>query len=389
MDRDLPITQYVDRPGVLDLSWGHPCPLLLPTESWRTAAQTALTTYGWQALAYGHEAGPGPLREWIASHLVDIDQRGGDPSEVFVTGGASHALALAAAVLAEPGDVVLVDSPTYYLAFRTLLDRGVELVPAATDADGPDPVAIDESIATYRRRGRRVPLLYMVPTFGNPTGRSLPDRRRRELVELAQRTGLTIVEDDTYRELGYDGATPPSLWSLTGGESVVRLGSFSKTVAPGLRLGWINATREFVGRVSRLGYVHSGGGVNHTMALAMATFGASGEYRNHVSTVRRGYAARRDALAEALRAATPSLEVPTPAGGWFLWLRLPPGVRAATLLPIAERHGMSFMEGDKFYAGAIAGHDHIRLSFSLLTPPELAEAAGRLSSAVRDCTTAS
>jgi len=382
MDRDLPITQYVDRPGVLDLSWGHPCPLLLPTESWRSAAQSALMTYGWQALAYGHEAGPGPLREWIAAHLEDIDDRGGDPAEVFVTGGASHALALTAAVLAEPGDVVLVDSPTYYLAFRTLRDRGVDVVGVAADADGPDPAAVEEMISTYHGRGRRVPLLYLVPTFGNPTGRSLPDRRRRELVGLAHRIGLTIVEDDTYRELGYDGTTPPSLWSLAGGESVVRLGSFSKTVAPGLRLGWINASVELMNRLMRLGYVHSGGGVNHTSALTMATFGSSGEYGNHVAAIRRGYAARRDALVGALRASIPSLDVPSPAGGWFVWLRLPPGTQAAGLLPIAERHGMSFIEGDKFYAGATAGHDHIRLSFSLLTEPELREAASRLASAL-------
>src|SRR5262249_56325088 len=135
-----------------------------------------------------------------------------------------------------------------------------------------------EQVAALRGAGRRVPMLYLVPTFGNPTGRSVPDDRRAALVDLAGRAELTIVEDDTYRELVYDGTAPPSLWSLATHAYVVRLGSFAKTVAPGLRLGWMNAAPEIVDRVTRLGYVHSGGGVNHLTALAMATFGGSRSY---------------------------------------------------------------------------------------------------------------
>src|SRR5262249_54419116 len=150
--------------------------------------------------------------------------------------------------------------------------HGVELVTAATDHDGPVPEAVADQVAALRGAGRRVPMLYLVPTFGNPTGRSVPEPRRAELVDLAGRAELTLVEDDTYRELFYEGSAPPSLWSRAGHEHVVRLGSFAKTVAPGLRLGWVNAAPGFVKRLVRLGYVHSGGGVNHATALAMATF---------------------------------------------------------------------------------------------------------------------
>jgi DNA-binding transcriptional MocR family regulator len=277
--------------------------------------------------------------------------------------------------------VVLVDAPTYHLAFRVMLDHGVELVTATTDHDGPVPEALAEQVAALRGAGRRVPMLYLVPTFGNPTGRSLPQPRRAELVDLAGRAELTLVEDDTYRELVYEGVAPPSLWSLAAHEHVVRLGSFAKTVAPGLRLGWINAAPSVVDRLTRLGYVHSGGGVNHTTALAMGAFGASGAYDAHVESVRRAYAGQRDALVGALAATLPG---DVPDGGWFLWRELPAGLTAADLLPVAERHGTSFVPGGLFHADGLGGAHHIRLSYSLLTADKLAEAGRRLAVAIAE-----
>ncbi|HEY7175918.1 MAG TPA: PLP-dependent aminotransferase family protein [Micromonosporaceae bacterium] len=390
MGRDLPIIQFEDRPGILDLSWGHPAPNLLPVEEWLEAVREATTAYGFQTLAYGADPGPGPLREWIASRLSEVDAAS-EPTEIFVTGGASHALALTTAVLAEPGDVAIVDSPTYHLAFPTLRDHGVELVGAPADDDGIDVDALSAVIESLRRQGRRVPMLYVVPTFGNPTGRSLPDNRRRALVDLALRSGITIVEDDTYRELVYDGVAPTSLWGTASTaigrahpstvEPVIRLGSFAKSVAAGLRLGWIQASPAYVARVARLGYVHSGGGVNHAAAVAMAAFGMSDRYTRHLSTIREQYALRRDALVNALGAEL--ADIPRPAGGWFVWLRLPSGVRANSLLAIAERHGVSFLPGTEFYVDGRSGADRVRLSFSMLTPDDLTEAGSRLVSAIR------
>jgi DNA-binding transcriptional MocR family regulator len=362
------ILQFVDRPGLLDLGWGHPRPELLPTDGWQTATEQTLHRYGWQALTYGHPAGPGPLVEWLAGHA------GSRASEVFVTAGASHALALVTEVLCQPGDVVLVDSPTYHLAFRTLLDRGVDLVSVPAD----DPTAVAWTLDRLRRDGRRVPMCYLVPTFNNPTGRSLPPDRRTALIDWARRSGVTLVEDDTYRELVYDGVAPPALWTLAEGGPVVRLGSFAKTVAPGLRLGWINAAPEVIDRLVGLGYVHSGGGVNHAAAMTMATFGASGAYDAHTASLRSRYAEQRDALVAAL---SPVLPVPVPAGGWFLWTRLPDGMTSRSLLPVAERAGVSFADGAQFHVDGDGG-GHIRLAYSMLAPDDLVEAAGRLIRAV-------
>lgn len=363
----MPIVQLAERPG-FDLGWGHPRPDLLPLAGWARATTKALQTYGWQALTYGHPAGPAPLIEWLC-------ERAGDtvPAQVFVTAGASHALALVAEVLTQPGDVVLVDSPSYHLAFPILADRGVRLVRAPADDRGLDPARLPPS--------DRAPLLYLVPTFANPTGRSLPDDRRRALADLARRGAVTIVEDDTYRDLAYDSPAPDSLWRLAGGRGVVRIGSFAKTVAPGLRLGWLSGDPGLVDRLSRLGYVHSGGGVNHTTALAMAAFGRDGDYDRHLARLRSAYREQRDALAGAL--AEHGLPVEAPGGGWFVWVPLPDGVSATRLLPVAERHGVSFVPGPQFYVDGAGGDDRVRLSFSRLPGPDLAAAAERLAAAVQ------
>jgi 2-aminoadipate transaminase len=372
-DVGVPIVQFEDRP-LLDLGWGHPRADLLPGDGWARATGHALRAYGWQALTYGHPAGPAPLIEWLC-------ERAGDtvPEQVFVTAGASHGLDLAVSALSRPGEVVLVDSPSYHLAFPILADRGLTLVRAPADEHG---LLVEETRSLIESLGVSAPLLYLVPTFANPTGRSLPPERRRELAALARQGVVTVIEDDTYRDLYYDAPAPPSLWSLSGGRGVVRLGSFAKTVAPGLRLGWITGTPDLVADLSRLGYVHSGGGVNHTTAMTMAIFGPDGSYERHVARLRDEYGSQRDALVEALQSV--GLPAEAPGGGWFVWLALP--ASAERLLPTAERHGVSFVPGPQFWLDGSGGENRARLSFSRLPARDLTEAARRLATAVSDPT---
>lgn len=370
----LPVIQYVGAEGVLDLGWGHPDPTLLPIEAWARSTSEAVRAAGWTALTYGYATGPGPLLEWLTVHIGAVDGRAPEPAELFVTAGASQGLELAATVLARPGDVVLVDSPTYHLALRVLADHGVELRAAPTDAEGIDPAATARLVGDLRAAGRQVPMLYTVPTFNNPSGASMPVPRRRELVDALD--GVTIVEDDTYRELAYDGPAPPSLWSLAP-SGVVRLGSFAKTVAPGLRLGYLTADASFVRRLASRGYVDSGGCVNHTSAMALAHFATSGGYEAHVSALREAYRQRRDALVAALRAAAPGVEFAVPAGGWFLWLRVPD---AASLARRARERGVGLLSGERFHVDG-GGRHHLRASFSMYGPADLAEAARRFARA--------
>jgi 2-aminoadipate transaminase len=379
---DLPIAQYVPDDAVLNLGWGYPSPGLLPVREWAAAVEQALASYGWQALAYGRNPGPGPMLDWLCARLGVIDGRAPELAEVFVTAGASHALELTCGALTAPGDTVLVDSPTYHLALRLIADHGVRIVGVPADESGLDPVGTAALLDRLRAEGRRVPLLYLVPTYGNPTGRSLPPDRRAALVELAARTGLVIVEDDTYRELSYPPAVaPPSLWSQAPPGSVVRLGSFAKSVAPGLRLGFLTGAAAFVRALAERGVVDSGGGVNHTTAMSMVGFGDSGAYDRHLRVARAAYAARRDALAGAVRGLPVRFEVPE--GGWFLWLSLPDHAPVERLLDIAPRHGVAFLPGTRSYAAADDGRYRARVSFSLYAPDELVEAARRLGSALR------
>jgi 2-aminoadipate transaminase len=376
-DGVMPVIQYVGTEGVIDLGWGHPDPELLPVDEWSEATGEALRGAGWTALTYGYAAGPEPLLEWLTGHLGTVDGRAPQPDELFVTAGASHGLDLVCTVLARPGDVVLVDAPTYHFALRMLADREVRLRAAPTDRHGIDPERTARLVRGLRAAGERVALLYTVATFNNPSGASLPVWRRRELV--AALDGVPIVEDDTYRELAYGEPPPPSLWSLAGGAApVIRLGSFSKTVAPGLRLGYLTADASFIRRLTSRGYVDSGGCVNHTNAMVMARFGTSGGYGAHVARLRTAYRQRRDTLVDALREYAPNVGFDVPDGGWFLWLRVP---RAAPLARLCAQRGVGLLTGERFYVDG-GGHGRLRASFSLFGPAELAEAARRFGAAV-------
>ena len=351
--------QYVDRPDLVDLGWGHPAPALLPVDEWRAAAGKALDV---EALTYGFGTGPASLKDFIAGRLDVTDALSPVHEQICVTAGASAGLELVTGLLAPPGATVLVDSPTYHLALRILADRDVTVRPL--DLSRPLPAAA---------------LLYAVPTFANPTGRSMSMERRVALVDACAGKDITIVEDDTYREMSYVDSVPPSLWSLNP-RGVVRVGSFAKSVAPGLRLGYLTAWPEFVARIADRGHVDSGGGLNHATAMTMAEFGRSGAFEAHLRRILPVYRQQRDVLVDAIARHVPAAELAVPDGGWFLWLRLP--VDGDALLPVAERHGVSFVPGARFCVPPASGASFIRLSFSMLEPSLLEQGARRLGAAV-------
>jgi DNA-binding transcriptional MocR family regulator len=362
---------------LVNLTTGHPLPDALPVESWAAAGVAAAREYGAQLLDYGNGAGPAPLVEWLCDRLSQTDTRAPAPGEVFVAGGASHGLDLACAALVRSGDTVLVDAPTYFLAFQIFADYTTDIRPVPTDGDGIDPDATDALISSLHAAGQRVALLYLVPTFSNPTGQSLAGERRAALVAVARRHGVVVLEDDTYRELAYDAPAPPSLWSLAESGEVVRVGSFAKTVAPGLRLGWLTAPPSLVDTFAARGYIRSGGGVNHATALTMAQFCTSGAYLDHLGTIVARYREQRDLLVGAVRRELPGVAFTPPGGGWFVWLALPDGGDAVELLPSAEAAGVSYLPGPRCFVDN-SGERYLRLSFSLLPPDRMAEGVRRL-----------
>jgi DNA-binding transcriptional MocR family regulator len=378
--------QEVPRPGVIELAFGVPDPALLPVAEFAQAADGALRELGGQALTYGVGEGPPQLREQLRRRIAETEGRPPGPDELAVTGGVSEAFGRLLTTLTRPGDTVLVELPTYSLALSMLRDHPVRVVGVPIDEDGVDVAGVERACDEAERAGSTVRLLYTIATFHNPTGISLGSARRRELVELAAARGVLVVEDDVYRDLAYDGPAPPSLWSLAP-SAVARLGSFSKSLAPGLRVGWLTAPAAVVERYVQSGVVDSGGCVSQFAAVVTARFVERGGYEPHVAMLRAEYRHRRDALAGALRQhLPPRCGFALPAGGYFIWVGLPPGLRATALLAVADAHGVSFQPAARSHIDGSDGG--LRVAFSLYRPDDLVEGARRLGAAVREALSA-
>ncbi len=378
----LPDIQLSTRPGIIEFGWGHPDPTVLPTAFMAEAAALTLTRDGRNALAYGAEQGPGRLIELVRTQL-SADADAPPAEQVMITGGISQALDMLCAQLSRPGDVVLVEAPTYHLAMRIFHDRGLRLVQIPSDAHGLHVEAADAMLAMLRSRGEQVAFLYVVANFGNPTGNSLALARREALARLAQLQNLPVIEDDAYGLLGYDMPPPPSIYSLAPGGPIVRLGSFAKILAPGLRLGWMFADPALVQRCTLSGLLDSGGGVNHFTAQVVAGMIELGHLKTHLEQLRTTLRSRRDTLLEALARYLPAGCTWNPAlGGFFIWVRLSAHMNAAALLPVAEQAGVSYLPGTRFFAEE-GGERYLRLSFSLLPPAELTAGARRLGSVLK------
>lgn len=366
--------QYTHAAGVIDLTWGHPDPSTFALEAIGDATASVLVSHGWQTLTYGAAHGAGYTRDAIAAHLTATDVAV-EADEVIVTAGSSGGLDLLLTMLATPGDVVIVEQPTYFLALRMFADHGLRIVGVTSDEHGPDPEAVAEVAAAAGARGGRT-FLYLVPTFANPTGRCMSKDRQLALLEVARTTQVLVIDDDVYRDTS--PTAPPSMWSLDR-EIVMRLGSFSKSLSPGLRVGYLTAGAEIIDRIGGCGLLDSGGGVNHFASMVVAELMHSGIFREIATTGQARYAERRAALAAAL---DPQLFTFTaPDGGYFLWLQLPDGVSSSQAVAAAHDKGVDVSDGRKFFVDA-PDSNSVRVSFSMLSPDLLQEGARRLNSAV-------
>ena len=384
MTVSLPDIQLHLRPGIVELSWGHPDMALLPVDGLARAAEVALERDGPLALSYGAEAGPGCLIEHLCARLARWEGVSPSPEQMMITGGVSQALDMLCTLLTRPGELVLVESPVYHLALRIFRDHALNLVPVPSDDEGLHVDGLEEMLEALRQQGRRPRFLYTVPTFNNPTGATMGLERRKALMALALRERLLVLEDDVYRELWYESLPPPSLYSLVPAGPVIRLGSFSKVLAPGLRLGWMLAPPEIVRRCVTSGQLDSGGGVNHFTAHVVAAFVELGLLDQQVGMLRTSYRQRRDALLSSLASHLPDgCEWVRPGGGFFVWLRLPSGLDSDTFLPVAEEAGVSYVGGACFFAEK-GGERHCRLSFTLLSAEDFDTGAHRLGAALRE-----
>ncbi|NGN65409.1 PLP-dependent aminotransferase family protein [Streptomyces sp. A7024] len=362
------------RPGVISFAGGLPAPELFDAGALQESFAAALGRPH-QSLQYSTTDGDPDLREAIAARYAARGFRV-DAGELLVTSGSQQALSLAATALLDEGDVALVEDPGYLAALQCFTFAGARTVPVATDDDGILPDALEETV-----RRERPKLLYLVPNFQNPTGRTLPADRRRAIAALAARYGFWIVEDDPYGELRYDGTPlPPVAAEPAAADRTILLGSLSKIMAPGLRLGWLHAPEA---ALSACATAKQSADL-HTSTVAQAAAAAyltRYDLDAHVAKMRGVYAERRDAMLAGLPAALPVGSTwNRPDGGMFIWARLPEDRDATTLLRRAVDQDVAFVPGAPFYAGE-PDRATLRLSFTSYPPAEIDEGLARLAKA--------
>jgi 2-aminoadipate transaminase len=367
------ILKVTERPEVISFAGGLPSPLTFPTEAMRAALDRVLEQSGREALQYSTTEGYAPLRAWIAAR-VGTPSAPVDADDVLIVSGSQQGLDLLAKVLIDPDDTVLVETPTYLGALQSFSLFSPRYVSVASDEDGLIPDALDASM-----RGAK--FLYCLPNFQNPTGRLMSAERRHRLAERARELDLLILEDDPYGALSYDGETPPSIRSLAP-ERTVYMGSFSKVLAPGLRLGYVIAPRALRSKLVQAKQATD----LHTATLSqMAVFEVvkDGFLDSHIPTIRALYKQQCAAMLAALARHMPDgVRWNTPRGGMFLWAELPAGIDATAVLARAVEVNVAFVPGAPFYA-AEPVKEALRLAFVTVPPARIEEGVERLAGVVR------
>jgi 2-aminoadipate transaminase len=358
------ILKVTEKPGILSMAGGLPSPETFPAEAMRAAADKVLRDTPREALQYAASEGYGPLREWVAQSLQRHGMRV-HPGQVLITTGSQQGLDLVGKVLVDGGSRVLVETPTYLGALQAFTPYEPLIDPVASDEEGPLP----EAMAAAVRRAEVPRFFYVLPNFQNPTGRCMSEARRAAVAQQAQALGLPLVEDNPYGDLWFD-APPAAPLAARWAEGTVYLGSFSKVLAPGLRLGYMVAPEPLYPKLLQAKQAAD----LHTPAFNQRLVHEvirNGFLDEHVPTIRARYAAQRDAMRQALERYMPAgCRWNAPTGGMFFWVELPPEVDALALLPLAVEAGVAFVPGAAFYAREPRAHT-MRLSFVTLTPEQI------------------
>jgi len=356
--------------GPITFARGAPSLDIVDVDGLREAADRALRTDHPGAFAYGTSVGYPPLREWIA------DRHGVTPAEVMVTNGSMQADALLFEHLVGEGDAVVVERPTYDRTLLSLRNRGAVLYAVELEQDGIDV----DALAALLQGGTELRLAHVIPNFQNPAGYTLSTPKRERLVELAAQHGFTLFEDDPYAEIRFAGDPLPTMLSLDGAGRVIYASSFSKTVCPGIRVGYLVGSEETIAQLCRMGtetYISP----NMVAQAIVHEFCASGAIDRSIATVKENLRRRAETLGEALERELPEARFVVPEGGYFLWVELPEEIDVAELDQAATERGVKFVRGTDFMLEG--GENALRLAYSGVTPEQIEEGVKRLAEAAR------
>jgi DNA-binding transcriptional MocR family regulator len=364
--------------GTINFSVGQPSADLLPLALLANASTRYFKSAQPLELNYGERQGDLRFRTALAAFLNASPGCSATPQSLLLSGGISQALDFLCGIFTCPGDTVFVEEPSYPYSFQIFRDHGLNLVPVPLNADGMDLARFEQLLAAHRPK-----LVYTIPSFHNPTGRTLDQARRERLVALSREYGFIIVADEVYQLLYHGAPPPPSFGTLVEQGNVFSLGSFSKILAPGLRLGWIQAGAELMSRLCASGALVSGGNFNRFTSHLVSGIMETGELASFVTQLRSSYAARADAMHQALRRHLDGVaNWQKPQGGYFFWLDLPEGADAADYEAAARKAGTGYLRGA---ACTTAGglKQCLRLSFAHYPVPDIQEGIARLGQAMR------
>lgn len=374
MTTPLPIVQTEVPPDFIDFGVGNPQLDLLPLDMLRNAAAHRLSRNEKEFLQYGIEQGDGYFRAALANFLTP---RYGFPvshADLFVTTGISSALDLLCALFTQPGDTVFVEEPTYFLALRIFADHGLRVASIPTDEAG---LSIDALTAALKESTPK--FIYVIPSFQNPSGHTLPPERRAQLVELAQKHNFLIIADEVYQFLGYTQTPPTSFGAHIDSGQVIAVNSFSKILAPGLRLGWLHTNPAIIQRIFTCGVLDSGGGMNPFTSAIVRSLIENGDLDKNISNLANILGRRIQVMDASLREHLPQAQYVTPHGGYFFWVRIP-GMDADVLQKKAATYNVGLRPGIRF-SSCNGLNDYFRLSVSFYDEDEIKTGILRL----RDC----
>ncbi len=348
------------RKNIISFIYGLPDEPSLPSKELAEATRVVMEEQGVVTLQYGY---PRPLAEYLTGYIEKTQNLKIGPENLFITAGSGQAISLFCRLLIEPGDYIVVEAPTFLGAVKTFRNQDAEIAEVAMDEEGLIIEELDATLTQLKAEGKRVKFIYTIPTFQNPKGITMGLERRKALIEVALRHQVFILEDDAYDGLLYEGEVPPWVWALDEHGIVFHCGTFSKTLAPGLRLGWIGGRSDLLGRIQSLS---DGGPTGSFSGFVAAKFAQDGHLASHTKELINIYRKKRDRMLAGLERYMPDGATWTfPQGGFFIWLELPERVDTVKMLPKALEAGVNYLAGTSCYASG-KGRNCIRLAFSLV-----------------------